>query len=365
MAGFEGIKWASYQLHHRLKDDRTELLPGDAATTAVSRSIHYGMFLTFEGIRFYCRRTENDSLEVVFVNWDMNLQRFQRGIAFNLARNQQELVPSVERLEQLFITRYFKHPAMRPFLEEMADMGAQGYLRPFTVDEDQSIGVTFPKDPVIRAIVCHYDSYLGEPFKGVVVPDVVRAVSINGTGCLKLSINYLMSVKAIDMARALVPDAATALLLDDLVHKPLDERFITEWDTSCCLFAFRDGTVVKIPDGPLILPSVTIQGIVAILEEMGVNVLEQPLSYGDLRKAVETDELVTVCSVGTAGVLNRCQELYLVNPRNEISAVHQAVSDHPLHEKLAEARRYYWDLYRGLVKIPAGMRVDKYNLMDS
>ena len=29
---------------------------------------------------------------------------------------------------------------MFEFLEEMADLGAQGYLRPFTVDEEQSIG---------------------------------------------------------------------------------------------------------------------------------------------------------------------------------------------------------------------------------
>ncbi|MBN2011265.1 aminotransferase class IV [candidate division KSB1 bacterium] len=362
MAGFEGIKWASHQMCYDIIDDHFEMLPGDAKTTAVSKSIHYGMFLTFEGIRFFCRRNEAGALEIIFLNWDMNLQRFQQGIAFNLSRNQQHLVPSADKLEHIFVRHFFEHKAMRPFFEEMADTEAQGYLRPFTVDEDQSIGVTFPARPSIRAVVCRYDSYLGEPYKGVVVPNVVRAVKINGTGCLKLSANYLMSIKSVDMARAIVPDAATALLLDDQVHKPLEERLITEWDTSCCLFAFRDGTVVKIPESPLILPSVTIQGIVSILQEMGVNVLEQDISYGRLLQAVQRNELVTVCSIGTAGILNRCQELHLVNSRNEVCAVHRWDSSHPLFQTFADARRHYWDIYRGLRKIPAGMRIDKYEL---
>ena len=37
--------------------------------------------------------------------------------------------------------------------------------------------VTFPGQPSIRAVVCRYDQYLGEPFKGVVVPSMVRAVA--------------------------------------------------------------------------------------------------------------------------------------------------------------------------------------------
>ena len=83
----------------------------------------------------------------------------------------------------------------------MADQDAQGYLRPFTVDEEHSMGVTFPNQPAIRAISCRYDHYLGEPFCGVVIPHLVRAVGVNKTGCLKLGINYLISVKAIDEAK--------------------------------------------------------------------------------------------------------------------------------------------------------------------
>ena len=114
----------------------------------------------------------------------------------------------------------------------VADLGAQGYFRPFTVDEEQSIGVTFPGRPAIRAVVCRYDRYLGEPFSGVVVPHLVRAIDINQMGCLKLGVNYLVSVKAVDEARKIDPSAGSALFLDDKPDLGLMERKITEWDSS-------------------------------------------------------------------------------------------------------------------------------------
>ena len=85
MAGFEGVKWADKQFRYILKDKTYELMESDAKVYAVSRSIHYGLFLAFEGIRFFCKKSESGSLEVVFLNLDKNLERFQRGISFNLS----------------------------------------------------------------------------------------------------------------------------------------------------------------------------------------------------------------------------------------------------------------------------------------
>ena len=56
------------------------------------------------------------------------------------------LVPSEGELLEIFLS-YFRSPELREFLESMAASNAQGYFRPFTLDEDQSIGVTFPKEP--------------------------------------------------------------------------------------------------------------------------------------------------------------------------------------------------------------------------
>jgi len=362
MAKFERVQWAPQQMRYLLTDKQYDLLESDAKVPAVSRSVFYATFLCFEGIRFFCKAGANGRLEVNFLNWHKNLERFRRGIAFNLSRAQAGLVPSVEELEAIIIHQYFKEPAIRAFLEEMARLGAQGYLRPFTVDEEQSMGVTFPGQPAVRALFCRYDNYLGEPFAGVVVPHLVRAVAANKTGWLKLGINYLVSLKALEAAKEVDPEAAAALFLDDQTHRPLAERRVTEWDSSCCLFGLRDGTVIKIPESELILPSVTIQGMVTILREMGTKVEERHVPYGELLRLVRANDLVVAASIGTAGIMNRCQKLVLVDEVNAVAATHVPDKGHPLYTRLAEAKAYYWDIYREKVKLPAGMNLFKYAL---
>ena len=362
MAKFEGVKWAPQQMRYLLADRQFDLLESDAKVPAVSRSIFYATFLCFEGIRFFCKKSASGRLEVNFLNWHKNLERFRRGIAFNLSKAQAGIIPSVEELETIIVHQYFKEPAIRGFLEEMAGLGAQGYLRPFTVDEEQSMGVTFPGQPAVRALFCRYDNYLGEPFTGVVIPHLVRAVAANRTGWLKLGINYLVSLKALEAAKDVDPGAAAALFLDDQTHLPLADRRVTEWDSSCCLFGLRDGTVIKIPESELILPSVTIQGMVTILRDMGTKVEERHVAYSELLRLVRANELVVAASIGTAGIMNRCQKLLLVDERNAVAATHVPDRDHPLYGRLAEAKAHYWDIYREKVKLPAGMNLFKYAL---
>lgn len=358
MAGFEGIVWAPGQLGWSLVERKARMLPHDAGTYAVSKSIHYGLFLAFEGIRFFVRPA-GERLEVVFVNLGHNLRRFREAIAFNLGADQQAGVPDESELAELFLG-YLGHPDLHGFLAQMAAQGAQGYLRPFTVDDAQSIGVTAPTNPSIRVVAARYDRYLGEPFHGVSTPWLVRAVRGNGTGRLKLGTNYLMSVKAIQAAKELRPDAGTALFLDDRTHVPVEERVVTEWDTSCAMVALRDGTVVRIPDSPLILPSVTVKGLTAVLRQHGVSVEERDVTFGELCERAGRGEVVTVCSIGTAGILNRCSTLSLYDDERRLRAMVQADTDHPLYAALGRARQVYWDIYRGLAPAPEGMEVTTY-----
>ncbi len=362
MAGFKGVKWAPVQMFYDLKSKGFEIERGAGKVHGVSRSVHYGIFLAFEGIRFFCQKNEAGDPELVLLNWDRNLERFRRSMSFNLSSEQQHLVPTREELVDIIVSRFFGSPDMREFLEEMAEMGAQGYLRPFTADEDQSIGVTFPVKPTIRAVVCRYESYLGEPFNGVVVPNLVRAIGVNGTGCLKLGVNYLMSIKAVDQAKKISPGASSALFLDDQPHLPLEERKITEWDSSCCLVALRNGTIIKIPESPLILPSVTIQGICAILREEGVNVEERDITYGELIGQVKENNVVAIASIGTAGILNRCSKLFLVDNDGMPITVQESDPEHELFRKLGEARTRYWQIYQGKAKPAPGMNVFRYPL---
>lgn len=359
MAQFEGIQWGQKQIQYFLNDKKQRFLPADAQVFAVSRSIHYGLFLAFEGIRFFCKKNERGKLELTFLNWDRNLARFRRGIAFNLSRAQQAIVPTEAELETLFLN-FFRDPIMQHFLADMAQTAAQGYLRPFTLDEEQSIGVTFPANPAIRAVVCRYDRYLGEPFSGVVVPNMVRAVGINQTGCLKLGVNYLISVKAVDFAKSILPEAAAALFLDDNPFQDLLARTVTEWDSSCCLFALRDQTVIKIPESNLILPSVTIGGIVNLLRARQIQVIERDLTYGELIELTKRNEIVAICSVGTAGILNRCQRLLMLDYEHNILAEYRPDTQAPLYQILGALKTDYWAIYQEKIPAPPGLHLQKY-----
>jgi len=147
------------------------------------------------------------------------------------------------------------------------------------------------------------------------------------------------------MARQILPEASAALFLDDRPYEPLESRKITEWDSSCCLFALRGGTIVKIPESNLILPSVTIQGICAELIELS-----------------KKNEVVAICSIGTAGILSRAQMLLLVDETGNTITEHNADETHELYQKLGEARTFYWDIYKEKVPVPDGLKLNKYVL---
>ena len=104
------------------------------------------------------------------------------------------------------------------------------------------------------------------------------------------------------------------------------------------------------------------QGICKILTHLGVRVEERHLSYGELVRRVKAGELVTACSIGTAGILNRCAKLILVDEKQNVIGTHLPDEKHLLYAKMAEAKAYYWNIYRGLVPPLEGMKLFKYVL---
>ena len=59
---------------------------------------------------------------------------------------------------------------------------------------------------------------------------------------------------------------------------------------------------------------------------------------------------------------HRVKKLVLVDERNAVAATHIPDKGHPLYGRLAEAKAYYWDIYKEKVKLPAGMNLFKYAL---
>ena len=99
-----------------------------------------------------------------------------------------------------------------------------------------------------------------------------------------------------------------------------------------------------------------------ILTHLGAKVEERHLKYGELVRRVKAGELVAACSVGTAGILNRCAKLILVDNERKTIATHVPDEKHALYAMLAAAKAYYWNIYRGTVPPLEGMKLFKYSL---
>jgi len=118
--------------------------------------------------------------------------------------------------------------------------------------------------------------------------------------------------------------------------------------------------VIKIPESNLILPSITIQGICTILRQKGIPVEERDLTYGELIEKSKKNEIAAICSIGTAGILNRAQKLILVDENGSIIGEQSADENHDLYKVLGEARTYYWDIYQEKSDVPEGLTLNQF-----
>ena len=102
MAKFIGVQWAPKQFQYLFREGVPQVVEADSKAYAVSRSIHYGICLVFEGIRFYCANTPA-GLEVRFLNLSQNLSRFLRGITYSVSSKDHSLLPSESEMRALFL----------------------------------------------------------------------------------------------------------------------------------------------------------------------------------------------------------------------------------------------------------------------
>ena len=117
MAGFEGVVWAPKQMQYGIHSGTFRIVDGDAKVYAISRSLHYGLFQVFEGIRFFCAPAK-DGAEIRFVNLKSNLKRFRNGILYSVSQKDQSFVPSETQLLEIFLS-YFRSAELQDFLLKM------------------------------------------------------------------------------------------------------------------------------------------------------------------------------------------------------------------------------------------------------
>jgi len=161
--------------------------------------------------------------------------------------------------------------------------GTSLYIRPFIIATEAHLGVSRSKTYQFIVILSPVGAYYPEglnPVKIFVEDQYSRAAVVGGTGFCKCGGNYAASLAAQYKAKAL--GYSQVLWLDGAEHKYVDEV-----GTMNVMFKLDDEVVTPSLESGSILPGITRDSVLHILQDWGVRVTERLLPIEELRDAAE------------------------------------------------------------------------------
>jgi branched-chain amino acid aminotransferase len=252
--------------------------PLDPATAV----LHYAQEI-FEGLKAY--RCDDGSVNLF--RPDANARRFQSS-AERMAMAPLPEALFIEAIEQ--VVR----------IDRAWIPGGEGslYLRPFMIASEVFLGVKPSADYIFAVIASPVGSY----FKGgpapisIWVSENYTRAAIGGTGAVKCGGNYAASLRA--QAEAIDRGCDQVVFLD-----ALERRYVEELGGMNVFFVFDDGSLVTPPLGT-ILPGITRDSIIALANDAGTPVREEPYTIGQWRADAASGKLKEAFACGTAAVIS-------------------------------------------------------------
>ena len=192
---------------------------------------------------------------------------------------------------------------LRMLLETDADwvpdvQGASLYIRPTMIATEPALGVRPSNRYLFYIITCPVGAYYPEgfdPVKIYVTDKYVRAVP-GGVGAAKTAGNYAASIMAAMEAQKA---GYTQVLWLDAVER----RYVEEVGTMNIFFVIGD-EVVTPPLTGSILPGITRQSVIQLLEDWGTRVVERKIAIDEVFAAAESGQLKEIFGTGTAAVIS-------------------------------------------------------------
>lgn len=178
------------------------------------------------------------------------------------------------------------------------------YIRPFMYASEPSVGVHPANSYRFMIILSPVGSYYPEgvnPVKIWVEDEYVRAVK-GGTGFTKCGGNYAASIAAQVKAES---HGYTQVLWLDGIHR----KYVEEVGTMNVMFVIN-GKIITAPLEGSVLPGVTRDSIIHILNDWGYEVEERELSIDELIAAGKNGKLTEAFGTGTAAVISPIGQLY-------------------------------------------------------
>ncbi len=299
---------------------------GNLSVSPACTAFHYGTEI-FEGLKAY-RRPDG---EVQLFRPIENARRMNRS-AERLCMPQfpeedfVEAVKTLVKLDERWVP---------------SDPGTSLYIRPFTIGNDETLGVHAVNHATFIIILSPVGSYYKEglnPVSIMIEDQDVRAVR-GGTGEAKCGGNYAASNRAGD--RAEKKGYSQVLWLDGV-----ERKYIEEVGAMNVMFKIN-GTVVTPALSGSILPGITRKSIIEILKKEGYPVEERRLSVDELAAAMADGSLEEAWGCGTAAVVSPIGELVY---KDQVYTVN--------NKQIGELTQH---LYDTLTSIQWGKSEDVYN----
>jgi branched-chain amino acid aminotransferase len=265
---------------------------------------------------------------------------------FRPEKNMKRLNESCDRIcipqiDEVFLLKAIKQLILTEKAWVPDGEGTSLYIRPFIFATEPYLGVRPSKQYKLLVILSPSGAYYGDqlsPVRIYVEEKYVRAV-IGGVGHVKTAGNYAASMKAQEKSDA--NGYAQILWLDAKENKYVEEV------GSMNIFFKINGEVVTPKLNGSILPGVTRDSIIQLLNYWGIPVRETKISIEEVYAAHERGELEEVFGSGTAAVISPVGELTW----NDHSI---AINDH----KIGQLSQLLYDEMTG---IQLGKKEDPFN----
>lgn len=186
-----------------------------------------------------------------------------------------------------------------------SDPGTTLYIRPFVIATDPFVGVRPSNTYLFIIILSPVGAYYPEglaPVKIFVETEYVRAVK-GGLGFTKASANYAASLKSQKKAKDL--GFSQVLWLD-----AIERKYIEEVGTMNVFFKIGGKLVTPSLNGS-ILPGITRDSTIRLIQKFGYEVEEKPIAIDDIKAAYRAGELEEAFGTGTAAVVSPIGELII------------------------------------------------------
>ena len=283
---------------------------GPISISPSASGLHYGVSV-FEGMKAH---KSPDGRPLLFRPGE-NARRLQRSAA-RLA------MPAVP--ESLFLDGLRELVRLDHAWIPDADKGAM-YIRPILFSVDPSIRVKPAESYRFLIFTFPFAAYFSAPVDVQVSDRYVRAFR-EGTGDTKPAGNYAAALLADQEAREAGFHAV--MWLD-----AQERRYVEECGVMNVFFVFRDHVVTP-PLTGTILPGITRDSVITLLDEMGVRVKEERISIDDVFKNCGRGGLLECFGTGTAATVSHVRRIRHKDQTLELPPVEQRKVGPAVRERL-------------------------------